>query len=59
MEGDGLPFIQKHAPLEPVLLPLVSVMMIHTDMAKLIKYGYNGRVSSAHDFHVGIVARGW
>ena len=56
---DGIPFVQKHAPLESVLLPLVSVMMVHTDMAKLIKYGYNGRVPPAHDLDVGAVARGW
>lgn len=53
-----VPFIQKHAPLVPLLLPLVPIMMIHTDMAKLIKYGYNRGVPSADDFQVGVVPGG-
>ena len=51
-----IPFVEKHGALVALFLPLVAVMMVHTDMAELIEYGYNGRVSSSDDFHVGQVA---
>ena len=36
-----IPFVEKHASFIALFLPLVTVMMIHTDMAELVKYGYN------------------
>ena len=54
-----IPFVEKHASLVALFLPLVAVMMIHTDMAELVEYRYNGRISSAYDFHVGHVPRRW
>lgn len=33
------PFIKKHGAFEAVFLPLLTVVMVDTDMAELVKYG--------------------
>ena len=38
---ESVPFVKKHASFVALFLPLVAVMVIHTDMAELVEYGYN------------------
>ena len=51
-----IPFVEKHASFVALFLPLVAVVVVHTDVAELVKYGYDRGVSSADDFHVGHVS---
>jgi hypothetical protein len=46
------PLVQKHTPLITLLFPFVTVMVVHTDMAELIEYGYNRGVSTTNNLHV-------
>jgi hypothetical protein len=46
------PLVQKHTAFITLLLPFVAVMVVHTDMAELIKYGYNRGVSTTNNLHV-------
>lgn len=54
-----VPFVEKHASLVALFLPLVAVVVVDTYVAELVEYGENGGVSSANDFHVGHVSRCW
>jgi hypothetical protein len=47
-----IPLVQKHTPLITLLFPFVTVMVVYTDMAELIEYGYNRGVSTTNNLHV-------
>lgn len=52
-----IPLEKEHAPFDPLLFPLISIVEIQTHIAELVENRKNSRIKSSKDLQVLFVAR--